>query len=97
MPRTGILSIVKPDWLQHVRSLHGVYECVMKHAQNFHSYNCKKKTFENLWYYMMHAQKSQLKGRHVWYHIFKLILLFGFIMMFDTAVFLPSFDTDYVG
>ena len=32
------------------------------------------------------------------YHIFKLlILLFGFIMMFDTTVFLLSFDTDYIG
>ena len=30
------------------------------------------------------------------YHIFKLlILLFGFIMMFDTTMFLLSFDTDY--
>ena len=29
------------------------------------------------------------------YHIFKLtILLFGFIMMFDTSM---SFDTDYIG
>ena len=41
------------------------------------------------------------KGRSVtglWlYHIFKLlILLFGFIMMFDTAIFLLSFDTDYI-
>ena len=32
------------------------------------------------------------------YHIFKLIiLLFGFIMMFDTSMFLLSFDTDYIG
>ena len=35
------------------------------------------------------------------YHIFKLIilLLFGFIMMFDTGIFLLnlSFDTDYIG
>ena len=30
------------------------------------------------------------------YHIFKLIkLLFGFIMMFDTSMFLLSFDTDW--
>ena len=30
------------------------------------------------------------------YHIFKLIiLLFGFIMMFDTSIFLLSFDTDW--
>ena len=30
------------------------------------------------------------------YHIFKLfILLFGFIMMFDTGMFLLSFNTDY--
>ena len=32
------------------------------------------------------------------YHIFQLIiLLFGFIKMFDTAMFLLSFDTDYIG
>ena len=31
------------------------------------------------------------------YHIFKLIiLLFGSIMMFDSGMFLPSFDTDYI-
>ena len=31
-------------------------------------------------------------------HIFMLIvLLFDFIMMFDTAMFLLSFDTDYIG
>ena len=31
------------------------------------------------------------------YHIFKMImLLFGFIIMFDTAMFLLSFDTDYI-
>ena len=30
------------------------------------------------------------------YHIFKLIiLLFGFITMFDTSMFLLSFDTDW--
>ena len=33
------------------------------------------------------------------YHIFKLIIivLFGFIMMFDTGMFLLSFDIDYIG
>ena len=32
------------------------------------------------------------------YHIFKLIiLLFGLIMMFDTDMFLLSFDTYYIG
>ena len=32
------------------------------------------------------------------YHTLKLIiLLFGFIVMFDTAMFLLSFDTDYIG
>ena len=33
------------------------------------------------------------------YHIFKLImiLLFAFIVMFDTAMILLSFDTDYIG
>ena len=32
------------------------------------------------------------------YHIFKLIiLLFGSIMMFDSGMFLLSFDTDYIG
>ena len=32
------------------------------------------------------------------YHIFKLIiLLFGFIMTFDSGMFLLSFDTDYIG
>ena len=34
----------------------------------------------------------------VLYHIYKLIniLLFGFIMMFDTGMFLLSLDTDYI-
>ena len=32
------------------------------------------------------------------YHIFKLIiLLFGSTMMFDSGMFLLSFDTDYIG
>ena len=32
------------------------------------------------------------------YHIFKLIiLLFGFIMMFDSGMFLLSGATDYIG
>ena len=31
------------------------------------------------------------------YHIFKLIILFGSIMMFDSGMFLLSFDTDYIG
>ena len=83
----------------------------MKHAQNFHSY-CDFVSdtiaFESLWYYMwalMHTQQSPLnsvleqKGRHACDYIISLIiiLLFGFIMMFDTAMFLPSFDTDYIG
>ena len=41
----------------------------------------------------------QQNGRHghYKYHIFKLIILvFGFIMMFDTSMFLLSFDTDWV-
>ena len=56
---------------------------------------------------IMHAQQSYLnrdyrvleqKGRHNIVPFFKLIiLLFGFIMMFDTGMFLLSFDTDYIG
>ena len=40
------------------------------------------------------------KERHAIVSCFKLIrpiLLFGFIMMFDTGMFLLSFDTDYIG
>ena len=41
----------------------------------------------------------QQNGRHaIFMNFFKLIiLLFGFIMMFDTSMFLLSFDTDYIG
>ena len=58
---------------------------------------------------MVHAKQSYLnrdysvleqKGRHTspLYHIFKLIiLLFGSIIMFDSGMFLLSFDTDYIG
>ena len=37
------------------------------------------------------------KGRSVIVSYKLLILLFGFIMMFDTTMFLLSFDTDYIG
>ena len=30
-----ILSILNLDWLQHARSVRGVYECSMKHFQPF--------------------------------------------------------------
>ena len=58
---------------------------------------------------MMHAKQSYLNRVGIivfWnrkedtplYHIFKLIiLLFGSIMMFDSGMFLRSFDTDYIG
>ena len=56
---------------------------------------------------MVHAKQSYLnrdysvleqKGRHTIVYIFKLIiLLFGSIMMFDSGMFLLSFDTDYIG
>ena len=56
---------------------------------------------------MVHAKQSYLNtdysvleqtGRHTIVSIFKLIiLLFGSIMMFDSGMFLLSFDTDYIG
>ena len=57
---------------------------------------------------MMHAKQSYLNRDYIvfWnrqedtplYHIFKLIiLLFGSTMMFDSGMFLLSFDTDYIG
>ena len=57
---------------------------------------------------MMHAQQSYLnrdysvleqKGRRVIVPLFfkLIILLFGFIMMFDTGMFMLSFDTNYIG
>ena len=57
---------------------------------------------------MVHAKQSYLNTDYLvfWnrqedtplYHIFKLIiLLFGSIMMFDSGMFLLSFDTDYIG
>ena len=56
---------------------------------------------------MMHANKVTWIGITVFwkrkedmplYHIFELIiLLFGSIMMFDSGMFLLSFDTDYIG
>ena len=55
---------------------------------------------------MIHAKQSYLnrdysvleqKGRHAIVSYFKLIiLLFGSIMMFDSGMFLLSFDTDYI-
>ena len=84
---------------------------VLNHAQNFHSY-CKNNSFwKTLWWdmwAMMHASKVSWIGIIVFcnrnedmplYHIFKLIipLLFGYIMMFDTGIFLLSLDTDYIG
>ena len=63
-----------------------------------------------VWYFMWllkHAKQVSWIGimlfwnrkEGLWlYRIFKqLILLFGFIMMFDTTMFLLSFDTDYSG
>ena len=56
---------------------------------------------------MVHAKQSYLnrdysvleqKEDTPLYHIFKLIiLLLGSIMMFDSGMFLLSFDTDYIG
>ena len=56
---------------------------------------------------LKHAKQVSWKGIMVlwnrkeglWLHyIFELlILLFGFIMMFDTTMYLLSFDTDYIG
>ena len=80
----------------------------MKHAQTFHSY---WEPGLRVWYFMWalkHAQQVSWIGiimfwnrnlEGLWlYNIFKLlILLFGFIMMFDTTMFLLSFDTDYIG
>ena len=76
---------------------------VLKHAQSLHSY-CENNSFwKTLWWdmwAMMHASKVSWIGIIVFcnrmedmplYHIFKLIiLLFGFIMMFDTSMFLLS-------
>ena len=63
-----------------------------------------------VWYFMWalkHAkQVSWIEIMAFWnrkeglwlYHILKLLILFfGFIMMFDTTMFLLSFDTDYIG
>ena len=52
---------------------------------------------------LVHAQQSWIvfwnrKEDMLLYHILKLIiLLFGFIMMFDSARFLLNLDTDYIG
>ena len=72
----------------------------MKYAQNFHSY----------WNYgttvtcaLMHAQQVSWIGIKVFwnrkedmrlYHIFKLYILSS---GFDTTMFLPSLDPDYIG
>ena len=63
-----------------------------------------------VWYFMWalkHAKQVSWIGIMVFwnrkeglwlYHIFELlIILFGFIMMFDTTMFSLSFDTDYIG